>query len=76
MAFRVYLFLMSTIERQRGEKHSKIVKRNMSACVKKAWPDGIRLKTDFTIVVGQLRKLVVALTLYAPEIEARFTTYS
>lgn len=74
LPFRVYVFLMSTTERQRGEKHSKILKRNMSACVKKAWPDGIQLKTDFTIVVGQLRKWVVALTLYTPEIGARFMT--
>lgn len=41
---------------EEGEKKSKILKGYMSDGVKKAWPDGIQLNMDFTIVVvDQLR---------------------
>lgn len=54
-------------------KKSKILKRYMSDCVKKAWPDGIRLNKDFTIVVVvQLRKWVTVLTLYLSEVSAKY----
>lgn len=65
---------MSTAERQRrGKKKSKILKRYMSDCVKKAWPDGIQLNKDFTIVVVvQLRKWVTVLTLCLSEVSASY----
>jgi len=73
----VYLFLVSTTERQRGGKKSRILKRYMSDCVKKAWPDGIQLSMDFTIVVViQLRQWVTALTLYLSEMSANFMSCS
>lgn len=53
------------------KKKSKILKRYMSDCVKKAWPDGIQLNKDFTIVVVvQLRKWVTVLTLCLSEVSA------